>query len=435
MKMTKNSLFLVLAFSGVWLGFWNVVGPVQSGYPYILNPDQALVLFILSFPLLIAFIIADLFKNKTWQWVFLISIISCLVAIPTILSIGDRHASGKSSAYVHDNPIQIEEAVKFLLTWQNPYGQNYANTAMKNYGYGPWFYDLKGSAPPASYFVNPALFHLVSLPFGFISIVPFWLIWYSSFGWFDARIVYLLAFIGSIILGNLLVDKNNRLNFTTLFALNPFLSPFIIEGRNDILTVFLLLAFLVLAQKKKLISSAIILGLAIASKQSAWVFAAVYYLYKLIEVGLGNIKKLVKPVVITLITALVLILPFFLWDKNAFINDTFKYISGGTAYIYPIKGYGFSMLLLVLGKISNSLASYPAFLFQLIFSVPLVCFIFYLLKKQTDLKTMLFSFSLLLLVYLFFARFFLDNYFGVVIAFFILSYFVQGKDSLYEKED
>jgi hypothetical protein len=434
MKLTKNSLFLVLAFSGMWFGFWNVVGPVQSGFPYMLNPDQALILFILSLPLLVAFIIADLFKNRIWQWVFLLSIISCLVIIPTTLSIGDRHVS-KSYAYVHDNPIQVEEAVKFLLTGQNPYGQNYANTAMKNYGYGPWFYDLKGSSPPANYFVNPALFHLVSLPFGFISIVPVWLIWYSFFGWFDARIVYLLVFIGSILLGNLLVDKSNRLNFTTLFALNPFLSPFIIEGRNDILTVFLLLAFLVLAKKKKLISSAIILGLAIASKQSAWVFAAVYYLYKLIEFGPGNIKKMIKPVVITLITALVLILPFFLWDKNAFINDTFKYINGGTAYIYPVKGYGFSTLLLVLGKISNSLASYPAFLFQLIFSVPLIGFIAYLLKKQTDLKTMLLSFSLLLFVYLFFARFFLDNYFGVVIAFFVLSFFVEGKDSLYEKEN
>jgi hypothetical protein len=121
----------------------------------------------------------------------------------------------------------------------------------------------------------------------------------------------------------------------------------------------------------------------------------------------------------------ILFLPFILNNQSAFFEDTIGYISGTVSHSYPISGNGFSMFLLSVGVLPNALSSYPATLFQVLFGLPALIFAVFFLKKFTTIKAMLMSFSILLLITLFFSRFFQTNYFGKVLEFLILTYFFK----------
>src|SRR5205814_1356712 len=141
--------------------------------------------------------------------------------------------------------------------------ENYFNTPLANMDYLPSLYSTKNISPPKEFRVNPAYFHLVYLPFGFISVVPFYLMFNELFGFFDVRIVYLICYIGSLLFALSLVPKHLKFSFLSLFSLNPLLSTFVISGHNDILTIFLLIVSIFLASKKKYLISAIPIGLAL----------------------------------------------------------------------------------------------------------------------------------------------------------------------------
>lgn len=426
--MTRDGFIFCLALAANFLAASYLSTFSELGFINTLDQRWVLIFTSLTFPILIFGIIADLLNKHLLRWVALFLAIVLLVVVPTITSMYLRNNS-KSYLFVHDNPIQIEESIKMLLGGRNPYSETFSQTPLKNWQYGPPIFSFKPIRPPEYYFENPSIRHVVSLPFGFLSVTPVYLIWNSIFGFFDARIFYLSAYVLMLVLATSLIPKSSRFSFLALFALNPYFVISTLEGHNDVLTVVLILLSLILVSKNKILASAVPLGLAVATKPFAWIFLVVYSIFLYLKFKKSApIVHLSKFYLVILSIAVVFVLPFLFWDAKAFLEDTIFYVSGGLSTSYPIAGSGFSAFLLATGFIKNSLSSYPAYIFEILFGIPTLILSFYLLRKNLSLKMLLLCFSLFFLVIIFFSRFFLASYFGVILQFLILGYFLEQKD-------
>lgn len=427
MHLSHTALLFILVFISSILGIGYFNYGWESGYAYGLLPQVIVFVAAGSVVLFILFLVFNLKENQKAQWVIAVTFFILNVITPTLLSISHRRQTAPH-LFVHDNPIQMEEAIKLLLNGQNPYGFDYSGTPMGKWPYGAPIYSFIDPAQPEIIKTNPALMHVVSLPFGFLSILPFAFISDLLLGWFDARFVYLSAFIITVIFGTKLIAKDKRLDFFILFALNPLITGFLIVGHNDILVTSLLVITLYLAHKNYHLASAIPLGLALAAKQVALPFFFLYLAY--IYFKNKNLQTLLKISSLSIIIAAILILPFFIWNPAAFWRDTVGFISGSEATSYPIKGIGISMVLLASGLIPNALSAFPANIFQVVVGIPaLIAAVFYL-KKSPSLASLCISFPLVYIVLLFFSRFFVDSYLGLAAEFLILGYFLQAKNSV-----
>jgi hypothetical protein len=184
------------------------------------------------YPLLFLLLLAYLFlclaswqQNNVSRWIkfgkisifFLILIIT--VGRTAYSAIKLRHELGNSYP-VHDNPVQLEEGVKYLLKGKNPYQENYLGTPLEEW------HDWQD---------NPALYHFVTLPFYlFFSLLvslPASLI----FGFFDERMAHIIVFLIAVsLIYKLIKPVSKKVFFLSLFSFNPLLIHFFIEGRNDI---------------------------------------------------------------------------------------------------------------------------------------------------------------------------------------------------------
>jgi hypothetical protein len=423
MGFSKHSLFFILGVAFSLLGLWYVSCGIDFGYMYTLDYREVMAFSALAVVLLIFYLSTDLLGKQIARWGCVIAAIACLVVIPTITSIHHR-LNTKPYYFVHDNPIQVEEAIKLLLNGKNPYGADYSNTPMSKFPYNPPVYDFAGTPEPPETKINPALFHTVSLPFGIMAVLPWYVAWDILFYWFDARIVYLMAYIALVIIAAFLVPKDSRIDFVPLFALNPLFASYVIEGHNDTLVILLVVITLILAKRRKFILSAIPLGLALATKQSSWPFALVYAIYLWFVMKKTLRIEWMKIIGLTAGIAFLCIAPFFFWNMKAFLADTVGFTNGTVPYSYPIRGIGFSVVLVALGILPNTQASYPSGLMQLIFGLPVVVLGWYVLQRQPTLRTVVSVSGLLLLVLLFFSRFFIDNYVGSVLVYLLLGYFM-----------
>ncbi len=333
--------------------------------------------------------------------------------LPTGLNIIQRQATSPER-FAHDGLIQTEIAIEYILEGKNPYTEDYVNTPMA---------DFPGNEPP---FTEAPLYHLAYLPFLFLSSIPFYLISNFLLGWFDQRFVYLLAFVGTLFLLPPLV-KNPRDKLAAIIAvgLNYLFIFYLADGRNDIVILFGLLLTTVLLSKKHITLSAIVLGLTMATKHQAWLFLPFYLLYLLPKrPQLKDVKKLITQVWPVAFFFLLVIVPFLIWDAPAFIDDTITYVSGSGPESFPMKGWGFSTLMLAAGIIPNPEGAFPFILVQFIFGLPVFLLMLWKQWQQNTTQQMWASFAIFAFVFQFFSRFFNDNYFIFIIQVLVIAMFM-----------
>jgi hypothetical protein len=117
------------------------------------------------------------------------------------------------------------------------------------------------------------------------------------------------------------------------------------------------------------------------------------------------------------------LLPFFLWDMGAFVDDTLQYHTGlsasGTSY--PIKSLGLGGLALGFGWVQHSTDPFPFSALQLIFGG--LAFVGLLIRqwRNNTLPQVVLNYALLFFVFLFLSRMFNDNHLGYVLTWFVLS--------------
>jgi hypothetical protein len=385
-------LLLVLVTAHLWFN------PVSSAFVVIgLAVYVALDLFVANEAAFSA-------RQQKWLFMFRLLIVWFVVLVAAILPVGlgivGRRVDGPAT-HAHDGLIQTEEAIKFLLSGRNPYTEDYTQTPMA---------DFPGQEPPLT---DAPLYHNAYLPFLFIGSAPFYLLSERLIGWYDQRFVYLLAYFGALLLLPQLIERRrDGLAAIIAFGLNFLGTFYLADGRNDIVIFFGFLLVTVLLQKRAVGLASFVLGLTMATKHQAWFFLPFYVLYLLprYPITIPALRRLGVQLM-PLIVALALVIgPFLIWDAGSFIDDTVTYISGSGPDSFPMKGWGFSTLLLTAGLVSDAEAAFPFTFFGLVFGLPVLALMLRRQWRDNHLQNAWLGYVAFSFVFQFFSRFFSDNY-------------------------
>ena len=414
------------------------------GFLFLMSWDHAAIFnFIVFFGLCLGYLWLDkkiieittevhteqFWRYKTILFFSIIGFLLCVTLVPNILL---RHED--PNLPIHDNVQQMEPAIEFLLHGKNPYTENYFGTELEKSAY---IFTTQGKV-----LLNPALFHVIKLPFHILFSVPFQVVASQVFGFYDERMTYLFLFIISIlVLFSLPIDKKNKFPLTAFFVLNPLFLPFFISGRDDVFVLTWIILTIWLLKKNKILLSSLTLALACSSKHSAWFLVPFYYAYVFSCLQLNasaissKVSQKIKSIISSLwilfqktwllpVVFLLIIVPFIVWDPVAFYQDIYAYPAGTLITSYPINGYGVSVLFYKLGIVEEITDYVPLWVLQ----IPLTLILFYLLikkqLKQNSLSRLVFGYAVLILVYWLFARFFHDNYVGFTSQLFLIAYFL-----------
>lgn len=388
---------------------------------YRLSPGETPYwLFGLIFGMLLAYLGLDLVN---WNKKKIACLKSLLLWLLIILVIGGAYLSSiivrqhTAPVYdVHDIILQLESVIQFFLQGKNPYGVEYFGTPLE-----AWHYSTTE--------VNPALYHFVMMPWYFLFSLPFYFLSISLFGFFDGRLPLLFLFFVLLSLAwRLLKDKreSQRL-FLILLAFNPATLGYFLEGRSDIFMFAHLFWAWFLLEKNRLFLAGLPLGLAFATKQSAWPILPFYLVFIWLK-SQKDFKTTLKNLVSFVLAFSAITLPFFLWDSKSFLESTFFYLSGKTAHSYPVSGYGFGMVLSQLQLIKDLNAYYPFWLWQTIFCLPLATLLIRWVVKAPTVKRLIISYAVFTFVFWYFSRYFNNSHLAYLSTVFISAY------GFYQKE-
>jgi uncharacterized membrane protein len=216
---------------------------------------------------------------------------------------------------------------------------------------------------------------------------------------------------------NLPIDPPRRFMLICAIFLSPLITLYLWPGRNDIEFLACVFLALTLLARGRTRWAALALGVAIALKPFAWLAVPFVglMLYRRWRDDRSTVE-LVLTVVILAAIPLLTVAPFLLANPAAFWTDTVLYASGGIPDAYPIAGYGFGELLYRLGFIAHRTDAFPFAWFQLFAMTPVLWLTGRAFLQRPTLGRWMGGYALLLLAFTFFARFFNDNYAGVVIS-------------------
>lgn len=384
-----------------------------------LGPGQTpFLLFGLVFLGMLMYICLDLLKLKQHNYSVLKKIILWFLILLVIgsafsASIIVRHQTAPIYN-VHDIILQQEAAIRFFLDGKNPYAVTYFGTPLEQWHYS----DTE---------VNPALYHFVMEPFYLLFALPFYFISNSTVGFFDGRIPLLFLFFALLATAHILVkDESRKRLFLVLIAFNPATLPYMLEGRSDIfMYAFLFLGFFFL-YKERLALSGIPVALAFAVKQSAWPLMPFYAAYLYFKTR--DLRKTAIALVPFALVFASIVLPFFFWNKEAFLDSTVLYLSGNTEHSYPISGYGLGSLLHQIGLIQDLKDNYPFIIWQLVIGVPLLFILIRYLKKSPAISTLILVYGIFLFVFWYLSRYFNNSHLSYISLVFITAYLFPGDE-------
>jgi len=384
------------------------------------DPLPALLLCVLC-----AYLGADLWLGGRWQfYVKLVAVwltIIAFVLIPTGAAIIYRHNT-EPQLYIHDGAIQIEEALKFLLAGKNPYVESYAATPM-----ALWKFNEQGLTN------NPALDHLIYLPGMLFTHLPFFEVSQFVGGYYDARVVYLLMFLGALMMALAIPSAaRDKMIALMVLALNPLFTIFFIEGRNDLVVTFWLMAALWAIKRDQIGWAGIWIACAAATKQTSWFLVPFFLVYvfrrESFPLSGAGFVRLIQKLAPAIVFWSALVLPFVWWNAGAFVDDVLRYQAGALAdgSNYPIKSIGWGGLALGLGWVRDNQAAYPFSWLQLVFGGAACLGLMYVQWRNNAPAQLFTNFAMLALVLSFFSRVFNDNHFGFILTWLILPAFLFG---------
>lgn len=408
-------------------------------------PLRAIATFLVVAYLTISYLSAAdaQYRGAVWTYRTKLGLLLAMVLVLVVLPLNDearlRREQGLHT-HAHDGVIQVEAAMDMVLEGRNPYAETYFDTDL---GLTVYLDKL-----PAE---NPAQWYFIYLPVMFLPGIPLETLSTAVLGWYDHRLLYLLALAVAMWSWGLLArDRSSRLIATAVVALNPLALTYFIEGRNDVMLVGLLgLSLLALqrglAKPWGLPLSGVLFGLACASKQLAWFLGPflLLYVWRLQSEATedrraGARRAALRWLVPGIVTTALFLFPFFVWDPSSFWEDTISYQSGDVEHNYPIKSvgaYGLHVLLwspkfagfldaLAVGPLSfarpivdhfrltSESQTYPFWVFQLLFAVPVMLLALRTQLRRNTLVGAIVGFSVAVFAYSFFSRWLHDNYIG-----------------------
>ncbi len=285
---------------------------------------------------------------------------------------------------------------------------------------------FKGGEPP---FTSAPLYHNAYLPFLFIGSIPFYQWSRAALGWYDQRLVYVLLFAFTLLFLPLLVPtQRNKLIMLTAFGLNFLFDYYLADGRNDIVVIFGLVLTTILLARRWVVVSALVLGLTLGVKHSAWLFLPFYFIYLFPEhMTRDALRSMLRPILLLFLVTAAIFVPFLIWDAPSFFDDTITYITGSGPSSFPIKGWGLGTFLLTLRVIPTPESAFPFGFFEALFGLPTLIFLLWRQRRENTLQQTWFGFAIFSFVVEFFSRFFADNYVVFILQSLVIAAFIAPK--------
>lgn len=402
-SLSSFFLLLIVIFNIMnkeWLG-WERLG-------YTTISDLAMTLLVTT---TIAYVVIDvitrLVKNNFFlsitKVIVLITSLIFLVVVPLWTNIMLRHTS-VNYLLIHDGALQTEIAIRFLLKGENPYTMSYFGTPLE-------FWRYREVDHPTA--VNPALYHYTYLPFFLLSSAVGQIIQKIVLGWEDLRFTLFAEYLGMLSIILLLTRQmKEKFFYFILFAANPLVVHFLLEGRNDTASFLYLLASAFFLSRKKLTTSAVFLAFGITFKQTLWLAVPFFLGYVFFTHDFK--QKAYWYTGVVLVVSAIITLPFFLWSPKNFFDSTISYMNGATTHSYPINSIGFAQLLLLFHIIPDTHRYFPFWIFQFLAVTPLVIFFLSKLRGNPRISSLFAFFSVTVTVFFYFSRVFSDSYITLV---------------------
>jgi len=415
-------------------GWWPAASLDRLAHPQ--TDPVTMMLLVTAFGLVAVYALSDLFLSERpglqktlfqLKMGLLYGIIALLVVGKAVLLMNLRHHSVPWS-YSHDGGvIQTEATIDYFLRGKNPYAEDYVNTPMAQWGINEY---------------RTALYHYPYLPWTFVFSTPFFLFSRTWPGWYDQRMVYLLLFILTLALTQSLVRTPRRkLLAVMLVGLNPIMALDVIFGLNDPFVLFWIVLALWLAKGERprpLLASAA-LGLACASKPTAWFLVPFWLLYLARdEWGARLIPSPArwKSLATTLfrrtwtlpLAALLLLGPWFVWNPAAMYDDVWRWSAGQGETGYQIWGWGASNFVLALGLVADRFDYWPFLIPQAVIGLPLLAFLLNRQRRRNTIGAMVYGYVIFLFVFFYLSRFMQPNYLGFLGSLLALAFFAGEPD-------
>ena len=329
-------------------------------FSFVGHSQFFILLFFTAFSVLLTMFLkwaVQFFSALPWrQFVPLV----VLFFLAVLLGITGFYIEHRQFGGLHDSAVQTEVALDFLVKGVNPYAVDYFGTSLQDIEY----HDLP---------INPALYHFAYLPGVWLLSLPVYFSSHHLVGFYDQRLTqaWFLILLTGWLIWRYRQDAKLIL-LIPLLLLNFWFAAYFVHGLNDVLIVSLVALALEATLHGRYMLSAVLFGVALATKQTAW-FAAPF-LAEMVWLQCQN-KALPNKntkrtfgrwLVCVLATALIIIVPFLIWDSASFVADTLGYQSGQAIHSYPIKGLGVSELLYQLGVIRERTDYFPFWIPQLV---------------------------------------------------------------------
>jgi len=337
-------------------------------------------------------------------------------------------------SYSHDGGvIQTETTIEYFLRGKNPYVEDYVNTPMAQWGINEY---------------RTALYHYPYPPLTFVFSAPFFLLSQATLGWYDQRMVYLLLFALTLLMVQSLVrGRREKLLAVMLVGLNPIMAEDVIFGVNDPFVFFWIVLALYLVSglptrvmrhnTRNALLGSLALGLACASKPTAWFLVPFWLVYLLQDVwGASLIPPLSRWRILgltalrrgwTLIAVVLLLIgPWLAWNPFAMYDDVWRWSAGQGETGYQIWGWGASNLALALGFVKDRFDYWPFIVPQAIVGLPLLLFLLKRQHRQNTIAVMMFGYVVFLFVFFYLSRFMQPNYLGFLGSGLVLAYFTDA---------
>ncbi len=408
-------------------GWWSAASLNRLDHPQ--TDPVTMMLWVGAFGLLAIYVLVAMGraeKTHRLKLILLYGIIGFLVVGKTALLIGLRHESVPWS-YSHDGGvIQTETTIEFFLQGKNPYVEDYTDTPMAEWGINEY---------------RTALYHYPYLPVMFVGSAPFYALAHAALGWYDQRMLYLLAFILMLAMVQSLVkNPRDKLLAVMLVGLNPIMAEDVIFGVSDPYVFFwVILGLWLLKSKEKPLWASAAMGLAFAAKPTAWFLLPFWILY-LLKDDWGEklipafadwgilAKKALRQTWTLPALALLFILPYFVWNPDAMFDDVWRWSAGQGETGYQIWGWGASNLVLAFGWVENRFEYFSFIIPQIIVGVPLLLYLLNRQIKKNTLGAMMFGYGVFLFIFFYFSRFMQPNYLGFLGSVLTLAYFLDDEE-------
>jgi hypothetical protein len=357
----------------------------------------------------------------------LATIIALVVIVPTLTAIAARRGAAPQQ-YIGDSALQVEEDAAFLLQGTDYYARTFFDTPLAR-----WW----PVGPP-----NPALYHADELPCEVVLAAVLSVPFRAVFGWFDVRVLYLVAFCAALgfALG-LARGPTARLALVAGLGLNPLFVSGTINGNDDVLVLVAVLALAACARRGWSRATLVLLGVACATKYTALPLVPFVLLYLAgqrrhargtgadsgVKDGRGWIMWLLKALGWVALPQALLVGPFLLWNAGAYLASTIGFISGTVVHSFPIRGpeaYGVATFVLQGHLVRSPQDYFPFGLLQAVAGLPLLWLLLRRQWRDNMLQCALAGYATVFLVVSYFARFFHGSHLAYGVALFLLAGFL-----------